>query len=273
MFIQCVGSREPERPYCSRVCCTHSVDSAIRLKELDPEMNVTILYRDMRTYGLREEHYTRARELGVMFIKFYPGTKPRVFKDGDDLKVQIVDPILAITVRLTPDYLVLAAGIVPNPNQDLVELFKASVNADGFFNEAHPKLRPVDIHGGRAVPGGPVRPAQAPGQGHMPGQGRGVPGRGHPGQRSDAAGCGQVPGHREVRRLRALCLDVCPYKALSLEEYRDNGRTHRRIVSDKALCKGCGLCEATCPKEGVTVLHFTMDQLKAEVDTVLESLN
>ena len=272
VFIQCVGSREPERPYCSRVCCTHAVDDAIKLKELNPEMNVTILYRDMRTYGLREEHYTRARELGVMFIKFYPESKPKVFKDGDDLKVQIVDPILGMPVRLTPDYLVLAAGMVPNPNQDLVELFKASVNADGFFTEAHPKLRPVDSM---------VDGLFLAGLCHHP-----KPLDEAISQAKAAVSRAGVILAKEVMQLDAvksqvtekcdgcaLCLDVCPYKALSLEEYRDNGQAHRRIVSDKALCKGCGLCEATCPKEGVAVLHFTMEQLKAEVDAVLESLN
>ena len=272
VFIQCVGSREPERPYCSRVCCTHSVHNAIKLKELNPEMDVTILYRDMRTYGLREELYTRARELGVMFIKFYPESKPKVFKDGDDLKVQIVDPILGMPVRLTPDYLVLAAGIVPNPNQDLVELFKASVNADGFFNEAHPKLRPVDSM---------VDGLFLAGLCHHP-----KPLDEAVSQAKAAVSRAGVILAKEVMQLDAvksqvtekcdgcaLCLDVCPYNALKLEEYRDNGRAHRRIVSDKALCKGCGLCEATCPKEGVDILHFTMDQLKAEVDAVLESLN
>ena len=98
VFIQCVGSREPGRMYCSRICCTHSVQSAIRLKELNPEMNVYILYRDMRTYGLREEFYTRARELGVIFIKFYPDSKPTVSKDGKDLVVEVVDPILQLPV-------------------------------------------------------------------------------------------------------------------------------------------------------------------------------
>ena len=272
VFIQCVGSREPERPYCSRVCCTHAVDDAIKLKELNPEMNVTILYRDMRTYGLREEHYTRARELGVMFIKFYPESKPKVFKDGDDLKVEIVDPILGMPVRLTPDYLVLAAGMVPNQNQDLVELFKASVNADGFFTEAHPKLRPVDSM---------VDGLFLAGLCHHP-----KPLDEAISQAKAAVSRAGVILAKEVMQLDAvksqvtekcdgcaLCLDVCPYKALSLEEYRDNGQAHRRIVSDKALCKGCGLCEATCPKEGVAVLHFTMEQLKAEVDAVLESLN
>jgi heterodisulfide reductase subunit A len=272
VFIQCVGSREPERPYCSRVCCTHSVHNAIKLKELNPQMDVTILYRDMRTYGLREELYTRARELGVIFVKFYPDAKPKVYQEGDDLKVEIVDPILGLPVRLTPDYLVLAAGIVPHNNQDLVDLFKASINADGFFNEAHPKLRPVDsMVDGLFIAGlchhpKPLEEAVS--------------------QAKAAVSRAGVILAKEVMQLDAiksqvtekcdgcaLCLDVCPYNALKLEEYRDNGQEHRRIVSDKALCKGCGLCEATCPKEGVTVHHFTREQLKAQVDAILESLH
>ena len=204
VFIQCVGSREPERPYCSRVCCTHTVHNAIKLKELNPEMNVYVLYRDMRTYGLREELYTRARELGVIFIKFYPDGKPKVFKDGDALKVEIVDPILQMPVRLTADYLVLAAGIVPNETQDLVELFKASINADGFFNEAHPKLRPVDsMVDGLFIAGlchhpKPLDEAISQAKAAVSRAGA------HPGQRRDATGRHQVPGDGEVRRLRPL---------------------------------------------------------------------
>ncbi|MDP2044698.1 MAG: 4Fe-4S dicluster domain-containing protein, partial [Deltaproteobacteria bacterium] len=272
VFIQCVGSREPERPHCSRVCCTHTVHNAIRLKELNPEMNVSVLYRDMRTYGLREELYTRARELGVIFIKFHRDGKPKVFKEGNALKVEIVDPILQRPVGLTADYLVLAAGIVPNETQNLVELFKASLNADGFFNEAHPKLRPVDST---------VDGLFIAGLCHHP-----KPLDEAVSQAKAAVSRAGVILAKEVMQLDAiksqvtekcdgcaLCLDVCPYQALKLEEYKDNGHAHRRIISDKALCKGCGLCEATCPKEGVTIHHFTMDQLKAQVDAVIESLH
>ena len=110
VFIQCVGSREPERQYCSRVCCTHSVHSAIKLKELNPTMQVYVLYRDMRTYGKREDLYTKARELGVIFIHYTLLTKPSVFTEGNDLVVEVVDPIVQMPVRLNPDYLVLASG-------------------------------------------------------------------------------------------------------------------------------------------------------------------
>jgi heterodisulfide reductase subunit A len=271
VFIQCVGSREPGRMYCSRICCTSSVQNAMRLKELNPEMNVFILYRDMRTYGLREEFYTRARELGVIFIKFYPDTKPAVSKDGQDLVVEVVDPILQLPVKLRPDYLVLAAGIMPNDQPELVELFKPSINANGFFNEAHPKLRPVDMTVDGLFIAGLCH--------HPKGLDEAIS------QAKAAASRAGIILAKAVMHLDAvksevtaacdgcaLCLDVCPYRAIRLEEFKDNGHAHRRIVTDKALCKGCGLCEATCPKEGVTVHGFTQDQLKAQVDAVLEAL-
>jgi heterodisulfide reductase subunit A len=271
VFIQCVGSREPGRMYCSRICCISSVQNAMRLKELNPEMNVYILYRDMRTYGLREEFYTRAREMGVIFLKFYLDNKPKVSKDGDDLVVSVVDPILQLPIKLRPDYLILAAGIVANDQHELVELFKTGINEDGFFNEAHPKLRPVDMTVDGLFVAGLCH--------HPKGLDEAIS------QAKAAASRASIILTKEAMHLDAiksevteacdgcaLCLDVCPYRAIKLEEYRDNGHAHRRIVTDKALCKGCGLCEATCPKEGVTVHGFTQDQLKAQVDAVLEAL-
>jgi heterodisulfide reductase subunit A2 len=271
VFIQCVGSREPDRMYCSRVCCTHSVQSAMRLKELNPDMRVFILYRDMRTYGQREDLYTRARELGVIFIRFTLETKPQVYKEDTGLRVKVVDPVLGRPLTLAPDYLVLAAAIVPHDHQGLTELFKCSVNSDGFLNEAHPKLRPVDLT---------VDGLFVAGLCHHP-----KPLDEAVSQAKAAVSRAGVILAKEAMQLDAiksevtaacdgcaLCLDVCPYRAISLEEYRDNGHAHRRIVTDKALCKGCGLCEATCPKEGVTVHGFTQGQLKAQVDAVIEAL-
>jgi heterodisulfide reductase subunit A len=271
VFIQCVGSREPGRMYCSRVCCTHSVMSAMRLKELNPDMRVFVLYRDMRTYGQREDLYTRARELGVIFIRFDLENKPVVHKEGAALQVEVMDPILGRPLRLTADYLVLASAIVPHDTQELTELFKCGVNPDGFLNEAHPKLRPVDLT---------VDGLFAAGLCHHPkpldeavSQAKAAVSR---------AGVILAKAAMQLDAIKsevtaacdgcALCLDVCPYRAIKLEEFGDNGHARRRIVTDKALCKGCGLCEATCPKEGVTVHGFTQDQLKAQVDAVLEAL-
>ena len=268
VFIQCVGSREPERQYCSRVCCTHSVHSAIKLKELNPEMQVYVLYRDLRTYGEREDLYTKAREMGVIFIRFNLQTKPEVFQKGDDLMVEVVDPVVQLPVRLSPDYLVLASAIIPRANENLLELYKFGVNTDGFINEAHPKLRPVDSTVDGVFVAGlchhpkPIDESVSQAMAAV-----------------SRAGVILVKERMSLDAIKsyatescdgcALCVDVCPYMAIKIEEYKDNGNAHRRIATDKALCKGCGLCAATCPKGGVVVHGFTMDQLQAQVDEVV----
>jgi heterodisulfide reductase subunit A len=270
-FIQCVGSREPGRVYCSRVCCTRTVEAAIRLKEINPEMPVYVLYRDLRTYGLREELYTKARELGVLFVKYYPNRKPQVSQAEDRVLVEVLDPVLDFPLKLKVDYLVLASGMVPNEVTDVVELFKCGMNSDGFLNEAHPKLRPVDST---------VDGLFLAGLSHHP-----KPLEESVSQAKAAVTRAGVILARTTMQLDAiksevtalcdgcgLCVDVCPYRALKIEEYRDNGHSRRHIASDKALCKGCGLCEATCPKEGITVHGFTMEQLQAQVDALVEAL-
>ncbi|MBI5062947.1 MAG: FAD-dependent oxidoreductase, partial [Desulfatitalea sp.] len=145
VFIQCVGSRIPERPSCSRVCCTHSVKTAIALKEQKPEMNIFILYRDVRTYGFREDLYRKAREKGVIFIRFGLEAPPQVVQNNGELSVTVKDHILGRPIELNPDLLVLATAVLPNENKDLFELFKVPINAEGFLVEAHAKLRPVDF--------------------------------------------------------------------------------------------------------------------------------
>ncbi|MEJ2023983.1 MAG: FAD-dependent oxidoreductase, partial [Deltaproteobacteria bacterium] len=145
VFIQCVGSREPDRPYCSKVCCTHTVKSALELKKMNPDMNVYVLYRDIRTYGQREELYRKAREKGVMFIRYSLGEKPRVEKEDGGIFVTARDHILDREIKIGADFLVLAAAIVPRNNEGLAQMYKLPLNGDGFFMEAHAKLRPVDF--------------------------------------------------------------------------------------------------------------------------------
>ncbi|MCP4723026.1 MAG: CoB--CoM heterodisulfide reductase iron-sulfur subunit A family protein, partial [Desulfobacteraceae bacterium] len=143
VFIQCVGSRNQDHPYCSRVCCTQSIKKAVRLKKMNPEMDIFILYRDIRTYSDMEVIYREARDLGVIFIKYTRDAKP-VVKKAAQLVVDIFDPILQKNVSIQADTIVLATAVVPNDNNPFVELFKCSVNADGFLMESHPKLKPVD---------------------------------------------------------------------------------------------------------------------------------
>jgi heterodisulfide reductase subunit A len=270
VFIQCVGSRDAKRPYCSRVCCTHAVKGAIKLKELNPAMNVYVLYRDIRTYGLNEIHYQKARELGIIFIRFDVDRKPEVAIEGMDLSVTVDDPIVQRPLKLHTDLLVLAAAIEPHASDELIELYKCGVNADGFLNEAHPKLRPVDMAvDGLFVAGLCSYPKPLDESIEQ--------------AKASAARAATVLS-QEAMQLDAiksfvtdacdgcaLCLDVCPYRAIKLEEQTadDNGQGHKRIVTDKALCKGCGLCAATCPKGGVHVHGFTLDQLKAQVSAAL----
>jgi heterodisulfide reductase subunit A len=270
VFIQCVGSREPRRPYCSRVCCTHTMKSALRLKAMNPNLNVLVLHRDIRTYGLREELYRQAREAGVIFMRYEPESKPGVAAVGGDLTVSAFDPILQRHVALRADFVVLAAAIEANESKELVELYKCAANADGFLNEAHPKLRPVDMAvDGLFVAGlcnypKPLDESIAQAQ-------------------AAAARAGVILSRPEMQLDAvksfvtercdgcALCLDVCPYRAIRLESTTDaEGRTVKRIRTDAALCKGCGLCAATCPKGGVHVHGFTLDQLKAQVAAALE---
>ncbi|MEJ2155581.1 MAG: FAD-dependent oxidoreductase, partial [Desulfobacteraceae bacterium] len=272
VFIQCVGSRNEDRPYCSRVCCTHSVKNAIDLKKLNPEMSIYVLYRDMRTYGIREDLYTRARELGVIFIRYDLENMPEVRKEGDDLLVRVGDPILGMPVTLEADVLILAAAIEPNDTKELVALYKCAVNADGFLNEAHPKLRPVDM----AVDGlflagicsypKPIDESIS--------QAKAAVARANGILSKDVMQLDAIKSFVTDRCDGcALCLDVCPFMAISLTEVSENGQTVKKISTEKALCKGCGMCAATCPKNGVSVHSFTTEQLRAQVYAALDLPN
>ncbi len=272
VFIQCVGSRDEQRPYCSRVCCTHSIKKAVKLKRMKPEMDIFILYRDIRTYGLRETLYKEARDLGIIFIRYSLKSKPVVSKDGENLQIRTFDPILQMPVKIDADMLVLATAIEPNDASPFVKMFKCSVNSDGFLMEAHPKLRPVDATVDGVFLAGmchypkPVDEAIAQGMA--------------------AASRASVILAKKTLRLDAiksavthscdgcaLCVDICPYNALELVRYTDaEGASHRKIRVEQALCKGCGICAATCPKEGIVVNGFTRGQLKAQVDAILENV-
>ncbi|MBW2220338.1 MAG: CoB--CoM heterodisulfide reductase iron-sulfur subunit A family protein, partial [Deltaproteobacteria bacterium] len=145
VFIQCVGSREPDRPYCSRVCCTHSIDNALELKKLNPEMNVYILYRDIRTYGEREYIYAEAREAGVIFIHYSVDKKPEIDLKDNKIFIKLTDHVLDRPIEIETDLVTLASAIIPNRNEKLANFFKVPLNADGFFVEKHAKLGPSEF--------------------------------------------------------------------------------------------------------------------------------
>ena len=271
VMIQCVGSREPERPYCSRICCTQAMKNALRYLEAHPSGRVTVLYRDVRTYGLQEALYTRAREAGVQFIRYEPDAKPEVEATEAEISVRIEDPVLGRPILLEADTLVLAPAIVPAKDaEEIARLFKVPLTSDGFFLEAHMKLRPIDF----ATEG-----VFLCGLAHAP---KGV--KESIAQAMGAAARAATLLSKDELELEATisevvdancdgcayCIDPCPYDALTLIEYVRDGQIKKTVQENPALCKGCGVCMATCPKEGIFVRNFRPEQLTAMVEAALE---
>jgi heterodisulfide reductase subunit A-like polyferredoxin len=268
-FIQCVGSRIPERPYCNKVCCAHSVEEAIKLKAMKPEMDVYILYRDIRTYGERELLYQKAREMGVVFIRYIVSDPPKVEEADGRLKITVTDQILQRPVHLNVDLLVLATAILPHQNAPLAELYKIPLNAEGFFTEAHAKIRPVEA---------PTEGIYLTGLCHYP----------KPIQESiaEALACASRANTVLSKDFLlmdsiisnpidencdgcAFCVDTCPFHAITLIEYMKGGEIKKAIEVNAIQCKGCGSCMATCPKQGIYVAGFTPEQLGAQVEAAL----
>ena len=261
VFIQCVGSRIPERPYCSKVCCTHSIHRALTLKRLYPDMNIYILYRDIRTFGDREDLYTEARNKGVLFIRYDLDNKPKVEKENSRFNVTVTDHVLHSPVEISADILCLATAILPSDNIPLSKLYKVSTTEDGFFLEAHMKLRPVDF----ATDG-----IFLAGLCHYP-----KPIEESIAQAKAAAARAATILVKETIDMEpivsvvdedncngcGICERVCPYGAMHLVEI--DGVI--KAQSTPASCKGCGLCAASCPSKAVDMCHFSHHQIRAQI--------
>ena len=263
VFIQCVGSREPERPYCSRVCCTHSIESALHLKELNPDMQVFILYRDIRTYGEREYLYKEAREKGVIFIRYSVDKKPQVKAMEDGLEIEVVDPILRQPVLINADILTLASAIVPYKDEKLANFFKIPMNEDGFFVEAHAKLGPSEFatdgvflcgmaHYPKPIDESVAQALAASSRAvtllakqkvHVSGTIANI-------NPLYCSGCG-------------VCVSICPYSAPAFIE---KGPFTGRVEINPILCKGCGLCVASCRSGAINLKGFGEDQIMAMIN-------
>jgi heterodisulfide reductase subunit A len=271
VMIQCVGSRDEERPYCSRVCCTESVKNALKIKELSPETNVYVLYRDIRTYGFRESYYTKARSKGVVFVRFDENDKPEVVKDGAGFRVKVRDRILGMELDIPSELVVLSAGIAPNEdNKTIAQLLKVPVNQDGFFLEAHMKLRPVDF----ATEGVFVC-----GLAHSPKlieesiiQAGGASAKAGGILAKDRIELEANISHVVDEKCDgcAYCVEPCPYRAITLIEYAWQGSVKKTVDVNESLCKGCGTCMATCPKNGIFVQGFTLEQIGAQIEAALQ---
>jgi len=261
VFIQCVGSRTKERPYCSKVCCTHSVKNALTLKALKPEMDVFVLYRDLRTYGLREGLYQEARARGVRFIRFDVDIDLTVFGDDDTLTVQCFSTMFQRKIEIKPDLLVLATAVIPPQDNPVAALFKVPLNEDGFFVEAHVKLQPIDFATkgvfvcGLAHAPKPVDEAVAQGLGAASRAGTFL-------SKKKVFGNAVVSGINErLCRGCRICQEVCPYQAIDFLEDPIVCRVN------PAVCTGCGSCAAACPTGAASVFHFDDKKVLAMVET------
>jgi heterodisulfide reductase subunit A len=273
VMIQCVGCRQEDRNYCSRVCCNQAIKCALKLKEINPKMDIYIIYRDMRTYGFAEDYYREAANREVKFIRYEPDDKPQVevVEEGGKriLRVTVTDPILGKKIAIDADSLALAAAVIPSAiSNEISKLFKVSLNPDGFFLEAHVKLRPVDF----AADG-----VFLCGMAHYPkhitesvAQAYGAAGRAATilskdtvtasgaiceVDESKCVGCGQ-------------CQAVCKYGAIELHD-TPQGKKARVIP---VLCKGDGLCNAKCPTKAISLKHYTDEQILAEIDAAFPAL-
>ncbi|MFX1314534.1 MAG: FAD-dependent oxidoreductase [Promethearchaeota archaeon] len=281
VMIQCVGSRNEERPNCNRICCSLALKNALKLKEKNPKMNICILYRDIRTYGFKENYYREAREKGIIFIRYNEKLEPEVSIKENKLIVSVNDSLLKEQIIIKPDLIVLSAGFLPTDNKELSQMLKVPLEQNGFFLEAHVKLRPLDfatdgifVCGTAQWPkfinetisqakGAAARAATILSKEKMK-----IIGSTAEIEESKCMGCGE-------------CREICIYDAIEPIETISNFkgildseipyvsliRYKSRVLP--ALCKGCGACEGICPVGAISLKHFTNQQLIAMIQSYL----
>jgi len=269
-MIQCVGCRNEQRNYCSRICCSESIKNALRLKDLKPEMNIYILFRDMRTYGFREDYYREAAQRDVRFIRYEPNDKPRVEAVDEDgrriLSVTVTDHVLCKKLVLDADLIALASAVIPSvENREISKLFKVTLGPDDFFQEAHVKLRPVDF-GTEGV--------YLCGMAHYPkhipeaiSQAYAASGRVLTLlSRDTVRATGSVCAVEEKKCFGCgACAEACAYGAIGLYDTREGKKAKIHPV----LCKGDGLCNTKCPTGAIQLKNYTDDQLINQIDAAI----
>lgn len=268
VFIQCVGSREPDRPYCSRVCCTHSIDNALELKKINPDMNVYILYRDIRTYGEKEYLYREAREKGIIFIRYSLDNKPDLSIKKGRITIHALDHVLGRPVEIEADLVTLASAVIPNKSEALAKFFKVPLNDDGFFVEKHAKLGPSEF----ATDG-----VFLCGLAHYPkpidesiSQGKAAASRAVTLlARKNIFTSGNVAATEPMNCSSCgVCVSVCPYSAPSFTE---EGPFTGKAEINPILCKGCGLCVASCRSGAIHLNGFDNNQIFEQIYALTEA--
>jgi len=265
VMIQCVGSRNDDHPYCSRICCSQALKNALKLKEINPDVDVYVLYRDIRTYGFKEDLlYGKARKKGIIFIRFEEDDEPKIKLNNGNIIVNTSDLILRREIILHPDKLILSSGIIPRDNSILTQKLKIPLNEDKFYAEAHVKLRPVDFsadgiflcglaHSPRFIEesilqakASGARAATILSKSYLETKGNiaYVTSR-------NCAGC-------------KLCIDVCSYDAIEFDE------ENKTVKVNEILCQGCGSCASICPSGVSQQNKFTKKQVISMIDACLD---
>jgi len=266
VMIQCVGARTKERPNCARICCGQAIKNALKIKDISPETEVYILYKDVRSYGFKEDFYREAAAKGVLFINYDDDRKPKVTNEEGKLTVTFWEPIIKEQIEIEPDIVALSAAIIPNPdNKHIGEMLKVPLTKDGFFLEAHMKLRPVDFQTDGIF---------LCGMAHSP---KFI-------DESISQACAAAARAATILSKKTLemegivanvnedlcsgcriCEHLCPYGAIEMKE--ENRTVTAHVI--EALCKGCGVCGAACPTKAITLRHFTTEEIMSQVKATL----
>ncbi|MFO8010981.1 MAG: NAD(P)-binding protein [Dehalococcoidia bacterium] len=264
VMVQCVGSREPEHNYCSRICCTQAIKNALKLKEANPDMNIYVLYRDIRTYAMKELAYEEARNKGVLFIRYEAENKPEVIGDDGNLKVKVFDPVYGEELSILADKVILSSGVRPQPDAHrFASKLKLPLTADGFYMEAHMKLRPLDfVNDGMYLAGLAHSPkfiseslAQAQGAAS-----RAVTVLSQP----HLTTSGVVSVVDEDKCVACLtCVRACPFGVPRFGP-------RNAVVIEAAACQGCGICVSVCPRKAITLQNYKDAQVMAKTAVLCE---
>ncbi len=269
VMIQCVGSRNTDHPYCSSICCSMAVKNALKIKDINPKTNVYILYRDMMTYGFFEDYYTRARNNGIVFMRYDRNNRPEVVEYEGRLNITLRDHVLGNDIKIQADLLALSTAIVPERNANFEKSLSVPRSSEGFYLESHVQLKPVDSYiDGIYICGMSHFPkpvddsiAQAKASASKAGM---LLSRGYVKAEPIVSSC-----KPEICIGCGLCAHFCPYSAIQMIK-AEKGKKAEIIV---AACKGCGVCASYCPTKAITMGRFTDEQINAQIEAFGESVS
>jgi heterodisulfide reductase subunit A len=260
VIVQCVGPWDEQPFYCSRVCCTVNMKNVQKLKALNPDCDIVVLHKDVRTFGAQEEMYTEARRLGALFIRYSDEDPPVAETAGDGVKVTVTEPTLGERLSFDTDLLVLSTAMVPSEGaHDLNQIFKIPETQEGFFQEAHSKLRPVDFASEGAFLCGAAHYPKSVEEAVI--QGKAAASRASRILSKEQLMVGGVVSYVDPDKCVACltCVRVCPYDVPVITE---EGVAH----IEAAACQGCGICAAECPAKAIQLMHYRDEQVVAKVD-------